>query len=54
MASERSGPDESMLEEDAFVFVYDRRESANPGKRVHTGGLFHFGDFKDRVIEVCV
>ncbi|XP_076437622.1 structural maintenance of chromosomes flexible hinge domain-containing protein 1-like [Babylonia areolata] len=36
-------------EEDAFVFVFDRRTSSAPEVKIPTGGLFTFSDFKSRV-----
>ncbi|XP_025090642.1 structural maintenance of chromosomes flexible hinge domain-containing protein 1-like isoform X1 [Pomacea canaliculata] len=36
-------------EEDAYVYVYDRRSSGAPEVKISTGGLFTFSDFKDRV-----
>ena len=45
---------ESEIEEDdAFVYVYDRRETDAPEVKIATGGLFSFDDFKARVREVC-
>ena len=41
-----------MDEEDAFVFVYDRRSSNAPEVKISTGGLFTFKDFKERVQQV--
>lgn len=39
-------------EEDAYVYVYDRRSSGAPEVKISTGGLFTFSDFKDRVCAV--
>ena len=36
-------------DEDAFVFVFDRRDTDSPEIRISTGGLFTFADFKERV-----
>lgn len=41
-------------EEDAFVYVFDRRDHAAPEIKIETGGLFTFDDFKDRVREVNI
>lgn len=50
----RSKANETELEEDdAFVYVFDRRDKDLPDVKIPTGGLFSFEDFKDRVREVC-
>ena len=51
----RSKANETELEEDdAFVYVFDRRDKDLPDVKIPTGGLFSFEDFKDRVREVCL
>lgn len=36
-------------DEDAFVYIFDRRDAAAPEIKLHTGGLFTFNDFKNKV-----
>ncbi|KAK3088610.1 hypothetical protein FSP39_021256 [Pinctada imbricata] len=51
-ASRRSGLIEVKMEEDdAFVYVFDRRATDAPEVKIATGGLFSFDDFKARVRE---
>ncbi|XP_071103421.1 structural maintenance of chromosomes flexible hinge domain-containing protein 1-like isoform X1 [Haliotis cracherodii] len=38
-------------DDDAFVFVFDRRSTDAPEVKIPTGGLFNFVDFKERVRE---
>ncbi|KAL3892332.1 hypothetical protein ACJMK2_004548 [Sinanodonta woodiana] len=51
MTSHKSvGEDEPTMEDDdAFVYVFDRRESDKPEVKIPTGGLFSFVEFKKRV-----
>jgi hypothetical protein len=51
---QRKEADAPMEEDDAFVYVFDRREKDAPDVKIPTGGLFSFDDFKDRVREVCM
>ena len=53
-ASKRSVGDltSKIEEDDAFVYVFDRREKDAPELKIQTGGLFSFIDFKQRVKEV--
>lgn len=39
-------------DEDAFVYIFDRRDAAAPEIKLHTGGLFTFNDFKNKVRQV--
>ncbi|XP_014770922.1 structural maintenance of chromosomes flexible hinge domain-containing protein 1 isoform X1 [Octopus bimaculoides] len=36
-------------DDDAFVYIFDRRNGASPEIKLHTGGLFTFEDFKVKV-----
>lgn len=47
-----AAPRRTSEDEDAFVFVYDRRTSNAPELQIPTGGLFTFADFKARVSSV--
>lgn len=42
----------SLEDDDAFVYVFDRREGNSPEIKIPTGGLFSFTEFRDRVNEV--
>ncbi|KAL8609443.1 hypothetical protein ACOMHN_006630 [Nucella lapillus] len=44
-----AAPSRHSDDEDAFVFVFDRRSSDAPELKIPTGGLFTFNDFKARV-----
>lgn len=54
MASNRrsKGNETELEEDDAFVYVFDRRDKDAPDVKIPTGGLFSFEDFKERVKEV--
>lgn len=47
-----AAPRRNSEDEDAFVFVFDRRTSNTPELKIPTGGLFTFNDFKARVCSV--
>ncbi|KAK7480666.1 hypothetical protein BaRGS_00028138 [Batillaria attramentaria] len=44
-----AAPSTSVDDDDAFVFVYDRRTSSAPELKIPTGGLFTYADFRERV-----
>lgn len=50
----RMEADAPMEEDDAFVYVFDRRDKDAPDVKIPTGGLFSFDDFKERVREVSL
>lgn len=52
VASNMAAPRRNSEDEDAFVFVFDRRTSNAPELKIPTGGLFTFNDFKARVCSV--
>lgn len=56
MASNRrsKGNETELEEDDAFVYVFDRRDKDAPDVKIPTGGLFSFEDFKERVREVLI
>ena len=40
-------------EEDAFVYVFDRRSASNGNKqKIHIGGVFSYEGFYEKVINV--
>ncbi|XP_062594603.1 structural maintenance of chromosomes flexible hinge domain-containing protein 1-like [Saccostrea cucullata] len=53
MATNRRGKEAEtpMEDDDAFVYVFDRRDKDAPDVKIPTGGLFTFEDFKERVRE---
>jgi len=41
-------------DDDAFVYLFDRREGDTPEIKIPTGGLFTYLELKDRVREVGI
>ena len=42
----------AVFEEDAVVYVYDRRKGGDPEKKIKLGALFTFEAFQQRIREV--
>lgn len=39
-------------EEDAAVFIYDRRAGSRPEEKIQLGGIFNFNTFKEKTRQV--